>query len=78
MNRAITDTNVILNLVISPSLWLSNNLIMIKNPIKGFNNKLQVVTINMNFGVNENLKKMDMQSKLNTTAIQNKLPDNHK
>ena len=69
MNRTITDTNIILNLAISPSLWLmSNNLIIIKNPIKGFNNKLQVATINMNFGINENLNKMNTQSTLNTTA----------
>ena len=68
MNRTITDTNIILNLAISPSLWLmSNNLIIIKNPIKGFNNKLQVATINMNFGVNENLNKMNTQSELDTS-----------
>ena len=69
MNRAITDTNIILNLAISPSLWfMSNNLLIIKNPIKGFNSKLQVATINMNFDVNENLNKMNTQSTLNTTA----------
>ena len=66
MYRAITDTNTIFNLAISPSLWLMpNNLIMIKNPIIGFN---------MNFGVNENLNKMDIQNALNTTAVQSKLP----
>ena len=54
MNRAITDTNVILNLAIIPSLWLiPRSLIIIKNPINGYNNKLQVATINMNFGINE-------------------------
>ena len=42
VNRATTDTNIILNLAISPSLWLmSNNLIIIKNHIKGFNNKFK-------------------------------------
>ena len=68
-NRAIRDTNIILNLAISPSLWLmSNNLIIIKNSIKDFNNKLQVATINMTFGVNENLNKINTQSTLNTTV----------
>ena len=36
---------------------MSNNLIIIKNLIKGFINKLQVATINMNFSVNENVIK---------------------
>ena len=69
MNRSITDTNVILNLAISPSLWLmSSNLIIIKNPIKGYNNKLRVATINMNFGVNENLNKINTQIELNAPS----------
>ena len=59
------DTNIILKLAISPSLWLmSNNLIIIKNPIKVYKNKLQVATINMNFGVNENLNKINIRSEL--------------
>ena len=42
MNRTITNTNVILNLATSPSLWLmSSNLIKIKNPIKGYNYEWQ-------------------------------------
>ena len=48
MNRSITDTNVVLNLVISP-----NNLIILKNPIKCYNNKLCVAITNTKFGINE-------------------------
>ena len=69
MNRSITDTNVVLNLAISPSLWLiPSNLIILKNPIKGYNNKLHIATINMNIGVNADINKMNTQSTLNTSS----------
>ena len=62
MNRSITGTNVVLNLAISPSLWLiPSNLIILKNPINGYNNKLRVTTTNMKFGINENLNYFEHQ-----------------
>lgn len=56
MNRAIISTNVILNMSISPSLWLiSSNMIILRNPISGCNNKLWVATTNMIFGLNNDV-----------------------
>ena len=41
INRAISDTNVVLSLAISPSLWLlPSSLIILKNPVYGYNNRL--------------------------------------
>ena len=66
MNRAISSTNVVLKTAISPSLLLiPSHLIILKNPIKGCNNKLRVAITNMKFGINEKLNKMDTQSALN-------------
>ena len=56
MNEAVSATNVILNTAISPILWLiPSSLIILKNPIEGYNNKLKVSTENMFFGINNNL-----------------------
>ena len=53
MNRTITDTNIILNIAVSPSLWLlSNNLIILKNPFPGYNNRLEIANISVSFGYN--------------------------
>ena len=56
MNQAISSTNVVLNTAISPTLWLiPSSLIILKEPIDGYNNKLKVSDENMVFGINENL-----------------------
>ena len=56
MNQAVSATNVILNIAISPTLWLiPSSLIILKNPIEGYNNKLRVSTENMFFEINNNL-----------------------
>ena len=56
MNEAVSDTNVILNTAISPTLWLiPSSLIILKNPIEGYNNKLRVSTEDMVFGINKDL-----------------------
>ena len=56
MNEAVSDTNVILNTAISPTLWLiPSSLIILKNPIEGYNNKLRVSTQDMVFGINKDL-----------------------
>ena len=53
INRAISDTNIVLNLAISPSLWLlPSSLIILKNPIHGYNNRLKVATRDMKFDAN--------------------------
>ena len=51
MNRAISDTNVILNTV-STSLWLfPSSLIILKNSIIRYNNRLKVASEGMKFGI---------------------------
>ena len=56
MNQAISSTNVVVNTAISPTLWLiPSSLIILKDPIEGYNNKLKVSDENMVFGINENL-----------------------
>ena len=56
MNQAISSTNVVLNTAISPTLWLiPSSLIILKDPIDGYHNKLKVSNQNMVFGINENL-----------------------
>ena len=51
MNRSISDTNVMLNMAISPSLWLIlSNLIILKNPIVSYNNQLRGANSVMKFG----------------------------
>ena len=53
MNRSISDTNLLLNIAISPSLWLiPSNLIILKSPIVDFNNKLRVANSVTKFGRN--------------------------
>ena len=68
MNVAVTATNVILNTAISPTLWLiPSSLIILKNPIEGYNNKLKVSTQDMRFGINKGLnyyKKSPVKKKL--------------
>ena len=55
MNTAVSDTNVVLNTAISPTLWLIPSLIILKNPVEGYNNKLKVSTQDMKFGINKGL-----------------------
>ena len=56
MNLAISDTNVVLDIAISPSLWLlPSNMIIQKTTIPGYNNMFRVATKNMKFGLNKNI-----------------------
>ena len=58
MNQALTDTNVVLNIAISPSLWLlPSNLILLNKPIPGYNNKLKVSNENMMKNPKRNTKR---------------------
>ena len=55
---AIKDTNVVLNQNISPGLLIiPSSLIILKEPIPGYNNYLTTSTLNMKFGTNQNLNK---------------------
>lgn len=52
MNQAITDTNVVSNLAVNPSLWLlASNMVLLKNPII-HNDCLKIASSDMQFGLN--------------------------
>ena len=58
MNQAVTDTNVVLNIAVSPTLWLlPSNFILLNKPIPGYNNKLKVSDESMKFGLNEDINR---------------------
>ncbi len=56
MRTAITSTNVVLNMGISPGMILvPSNLIIQKKMVAGYNNVLMLATVNMKFGKNDNV-----------------------
>ena len=56
---AVKDTNQILSQNISPGLLIiPSELTILKNPIAGYNNSITTSTLNMRFGVNQNLNKV--------------------
>ena len=56
MRTAIKDTNVVLNMAITPGIILiPSNMIILKDKVEGYNNVLTLVTKTMKFGVNKNL-----------------------
>ena len=78
MNRSIISTNIILNMAISPSLWLlSNNQIILKNPVPGYNNTIKIANKSMDFGYNNiNITNSRIvTSPVNQQTILTTLPD---
>ena len=62
MNEAVTDTNVVFNVAVSPSLWLlPSNMILLNKPIPGYNNKLKVSDGSMKFGLNEDVNRVQIK-----------------
>ena len=56
MRKAITDTNVVLNMVISPGIILiPSNLIILDKMVPGYNNVLRLATKGMRFGKNDDV-----------------------
>ena len=56
MRAAIKDTNVVLNMAITPGIILiPSNMIILKEKVAGYNNVLTLATKDMKFGVNENV-----------------------
>ena len=54
MRKAITDTNVVLNMVISPGIILiPSNLTILDKMVPGYNNVLKLATKGMKFGKND-------------------------
>ena len=53
MRKAIQDTNVVLNMAITPGIILiPSNMIILKNKVERYNNVLTIATNAMKFGVN--------------------------
>ena len=74
MNLAISDTKIILDLAISPKLWLlPSKMIIQKNIIPGYNNMLCMATKDMKFGLNKNINyfhnNRDLQKKIHQNAL---------
>ena len=56
MRKAIKDTNVVLNMVISPGIILiPSNLIILDKMVPGYNNVLKLATRKMKFGKNDDV-----------------------
>ena len=56
MRTAIKETNVVLNMAITPGIILiPSNMIILKEKVAGYNNVLTLATKEMKFGVNENV-----------------------
>ena len=78
MNQAVTSTNVVLNMAISPTLWLiPSNLIILEKPIVGYNNKLKVSDESMNFGVNKNINYYGVPHSQPKKVHQEQAPTHH-
>ena len=59
MRTAIKDTNVVLNMAITPGIILiPSNMIILKEKVAGYNNVLTLATNKMKFGVNENVNRV--------------------
>ena len=62
MRTAIKDTNVVLNLVITPGIILiPSDMIILKERIAGYNNVLTLATKDMKFGVNEKVNRVSKE-----------------
>ena len=56
MNKAVTSTNMVLNIAISPTLWLlPSSQIIAEKPTERYNNKLKVSDETMKFRLNKNV-----------------------
>ena len=59
MQTALQATHVILDTAIIPGVSLvSSSLVMLKEPIKGYNNILLTANSNMNFGLNSDMNRV--------------------
>ena len=62
---AVKDSNQVLRLNLSPGLLIiPTELTILKDPIKGYNNTITTSTLNMRFGVNQDLNKIQKKSPL--------------
>ena len=69
MRKAIKDTNVVLNMVISPGIILiPSNLIILGKMISGHNNVLKLATKGMRFGKNDDVNYFDPSEESGSTS----------
>ena len=72
MRTAIKDTNVVLNMAITPGIILiPSNMIILKEKVAGYNNVLTLATKDMKFGINENVNYVK-PVKQQVTSVQQK------
>ena len=68
MRVAIKDTNVVLNMAITPGIILiPSNMIILKEKVAGYNNVLTLATKDMKFGVNKDVNYVKPQEVLDKT-----------
>ena len=71
MRLAIKNTNVVLNMAISPGLILiPSNMIILKERVAGYNNVLTLATKDMKFGVNREVNYVKPTEDIKTTGTQ--------
>ena len=69
MRKAIKDTNVVLNMVISPGIILiPSNLIILKEMIPVYNNVLKLATKGMRFGKNDKVNYFEPSEESGSTS----------
>ena len=62
--RTAKDTNVVLNMTITPGIILIPlNMIILKDKVEGYNNVLMLATKTMKFGVNTNVNHVALTTK---------------
>ena len=75
MRLAIKNTNVVLNMAISPGIILiPSNMIILKERVAGYNNVLTLATKDMKFGVNENVNKAPAAEPVSPTTTTTPVP----
>ena len=72
MRLAIKNTNVVLNMAITPGIILiPSDMIILREKVAGYNNVLTLATKDMKFGVNENINYVEPVKTVGTQEEQN-------
>ena len=76
MRKAIKDTNVVLNMAITPGITLiPSNMIILKDKVDGYNNVLTLATNKMKFGINTNVNYFEPVSEEPKRVSKNTIPN---
>ena len=72
MRLALKNTNVVLNMAITPGIILiPSDMIILREKVAGYNNVLALATKDMKFGVNENINYVEPVKTVGTQEEQN-------